>query len=135
VDVTEIGGPFHEAGGGAVSNAGEVAAVLRAQLGGGRLPEPHRKELLRAVESDWDESGRYGLGIGEMTALMGPQRSPCGPAWGHIGFSVGYTALALSSEDGERQVVLCANGSRSSESTFAAFWDAAGRLAWDLYCA
>jgi hypothetical protein len=69
-----------------------------------------------------------------MTAVMDRQRSPCGPAWGHIGFSVGYTAMALSSEDGKRQVVICANGSPSTAATSDAFWDAAGRLAWHLYC-
>jgi hypothetical protein len=90
--------------------------------------------MLRAVDSDWEETDRYGLGIGEMTALMGRERSPCGAAWGHIGFSVGYTAMAMSSEDGERQVVICANGSPSTPSAEEEFWDAAGRLAWDLYC-
>ena len=89
--------------------------------------------MLRAVESDWQETDRYGLGIGQMTALMGRQRSACGAAWGHIGFSVGYTTIALSSEDGERQVVICANG-LSTVSTSDAFWDAAGQLAWRLYC-
>lgn len=133
VDVTEIDVPFHQAGGGVVSTAGEVATMLRAQLGRELLPDALRGEMLRAVESDWAETDRYGLGIGEITTLMGRQRSPCGAAWGHIGFSVGYTALALSSEDGRRQVVVCENGSPST-STFDAFWDAAGRLAWQMYC-
>ena len=135
VDVTELDVPFHGAGGGVVSTAGEIATALRALLGGEFLPDRLRQEMLRAVESDWDETDRYGLGIGEITALMGRQRSPCGAAWGHIGFSVGYTALALSSEDGERQVVICANGSLTTEVSSEAFWDAAGRLAWHLYCA
>jgi D-alanyl-D-alanine carboxypeptidase len=134
VDVTEIDVPFHRAGGGVVSTAGEIAKMLRAQLGGEVLPDRLRTELLRAVDSDWEESDRYGLGIGEITSLMGRQRSPCGAAWGHLGFSVGYTAVALSSEDGERQVVICANGSPSTVPTSEAFWDAAGRLAWHLYC-
>jgi D-alanyl-D-alanine carboxypeptidase len=134
VDVTAIDVPFHQAGGGVVSTAGEIARMLRAQLRGELLPDRLRKEMLRAVESDWDESDRYGLGIGEITALMGRQRSPCGAAWGHLGFSVGYTTIALSSEDGERQVVICANGSPSTVATEEAFWDAAGRLAWHLYC-
>jgi hypothetical protein len=108
--------------------------MLRVQLRGEFLPDRLRTEMLHAVESDWQETDRYGLGIGEITALMGRQRSTCGPAWGHIGFSVGYTAMALSSEDGERQVVICANGSLSTASTSDAFWDAAGRLAWRLYC-
>ncbi len=134
VDVTEIDVPFHEAGGGVVSTPAEVARMLRAQLRGELLPDRLRIEMLSPVESDWQETDRYGLGIGEITALMGRQRSPCGPAWGHIGFSVGYTAMALSSDDGERQVVICANGSPSTVSTSEAFWDATGRLAWRLYC-
>jgi hypothetical protein len=40
----------------------------------------------------------------------------------------------LSSEDGERQVVLCANGGFASEEVEEAFFDAAGRLVWHLYC-
>lgn len=134
VDVTEIDVPFHGAGGGVVSTAGDIAALLRAQLRGELLPDALRAEMLRAVDSDWAETDRYGLGIGEITALMGRQRSPCGAAWGHLGFSVGYTAMALSSEDGQRQVVILANGSPSTPSTSEAFWDAAGRLAWQLYC-
>ncbi|HEY2218592.1 MAG TPA: hypothetical protein VGH35_04590, partial [Gaiellaceae bacterium] len=134
VDVTELDLPFYRAGGGIVSTAGETAAILRALLGGGFLPDGLRSEMLDAVESDWEETDRYGLGIGEITALMGRQRSPCGPAWGHLGFSVGYVAIALSSEDGERQVVICANGNLVEPAGTEAFFDAAGRLAWDLYC-
>jgi D-alanyl-D-alanine carboxypeptidase len=135
VDVTEIDVPFYRAGGGVVSTAGEVAAMLRAVLGGDFLPDRLRAEMLDAVDSDWDETDRYGLGIGEITALMGKKRSTCGPAWGHLGFSLGYVAVALSSEDGERQVVICANGNLVEPAGIEAFWDAAGRLAWDLYCA
>jgi Beta-lactamase len=121
VDVTEIDVPFHGAGGGVVSTPAEIARMLRAQLRGELLPDRLRTEMLHVVESDWQETDRYGLGIGEITALMGRERSACGPAWGHIGFSVGYTAMALSSEDGERQVVMCANGSLSTASTSDAF--------------
>ena len=135
VDLTEIDVPFHGAGGGIVSTAGEIAALLRAVLGGDLLPARLREEMLDAVQSDWDETDRYGLGIGEITALMGRQHSECGAAWGHLGFSLGYTAAALSSEDGARQVVLLANGSAATQESSDAFWDAAGRLAWDLYCA
>lgn len=134
VDVTELDVPFHQAGGGVVSTASEIVRMLRAQLGGELLPDHLRKEMLQAVDSDWEETDRYGLGIGEITALMGRERSPCGAAWGHLGFSVGYTAIALSSEDGQRQVVMCANGVLSTVSASEAFWDAAGRLAWHLYC-
>jgi hypothetical protein len=30
--------------------------------------------------------------------------------------------------------VLCANGNLVDPGEIEAFWDAAGRLAWDLYC-
>jgi D-alanyl-D-alanine carboxypeptidase len=133
VDVTRIDVPFHRAGGGIVSTAGDVATMLRAHLRGELFPDHLRLEMLDAVESDWDETDRYGLGIGEITSLMGRQRSSCGAAWGHLGFSLGYTAVALSSEDGERQVVICTNG-HPPEAATEAFLDATGRLAWDLYC-
>jgi D-alanyl-D-alanine carboxypeptidase len=133
VDVTEIDVPFHRAGGGIVSTAGEVAATLRAELRGELLSDDLRREMLDAVESDWEETDRYGLGIGEITSVMGRQRSACGAAWGHLGFSLGYVTIALSSEDGERQVVICANG-HPDEAATEAFLDASGRLAWDLYC-
>jgi D-alanyl-D-alanine carboxypeptidase len=134
VDVTEIDVPFHGAGGGIVSTAGEVAALLRAVLGGELLSEELRTEMLDAVPSDWAETDRYGLGIGEITALMGRTQSPCGAAWGHLGFSLGYIAIALSSENGERQVVICANGHPASEAAEESFFAAAGELAWHLYC-
>jgi D-alanyl-D-alanine carboxypeptidase len=135
VDVTELDVPFHRAGGGIVSTPGEVAALLRSLLGGGFLTDDLlRTEMLNAVESDWEETDRYGLGIGEITSVMGGPRSSCGAAWGHLGFSAGYVAVALSSEDGARQVVICTNG-HPAEADTAAFLDAAGRLAWDLYCA
>jgi D-alanyl-D-alanine carboxypeptidase len=133
LDVTEIDVPFHRAGGGIVSTAGEVATLLRAQLRGDFLPDELRREMLDAVDSDWAETDRYGLGIGEISALMGRQRSTCGPAWGHVGFSVGYLAVAVSSRDGERQVVLCANGHPTTLAA-EALWDGAGKLLWDLYC-
>ena len=134
VDVTELDLPFYWAGGGVVSTPGEVAQLLRALLGGDLIPDRLRREMLTAVDSDWPETDRYGLGIGEITAIWRRERSPCGPAWGHFGFSLGYTAIALSSEDGERQVVLCANGAFGSEESELEFFDAAGRLMWSLYC-
>jgi D-alanyl-D-alanine carboxypeptidase len=133
VDVTEIDVPFHRAGGGVVSTTAEVAEMLRALLAGELLPDSLRAEMLDAVESDWEETDRYGLGIGEITSVLGREGSPCGAAWGHLGFSLGYIAIALSSEHGERQAVICANG-HPREDDEQAFVDAAGRLAWHLYC-
>jgi D-alanyl-D-alanine carboxypeptidase len=135
VDVTELDlAPFTWAGGGVVSTAGETAKMLQALLGEELLPDRLRTEMLRAVDSEWNETDRYGLGIGEITAVFGRQRSLCGAAWGHLGFSVGYMAIALSSKDGERQTVLFANGGFASQEAEDAFFDAAGRLVWHLYC-
>jgi D-alanyl-D-alanine carboxypeptidase len=133
-DVTGLDLPFYRAGGGIVSTPRETATLLRALLGGDLISAGLRAEMLDAVPSDWAETDRYGLGIGEITSLMGGEQSPCRPAWGHLGFSVGYVAVALASEGGERQVVLCANGQPVTEKTEAAFFEAAGRLVWHLYC-
>jgi D-alanyl-D-alanine carboxypeptidase len=134
VDVTQLDLPFYWAGGGIVSTAGDVATMLAVLLGGELLPDELRVEMLQAVESDWAETDRYGLGIGEMSTVMRRERSQCGPAWGHIGFSAGYTAIAVASEDGSRQVVVMANGQATSEDVWDASWDAIGQLLWDLYC-
>jgi D-alanyl-D-alanine carboxypeptidase len=134
VDVTALDLPFYRAGGGVVSTPAEVALLMRALLGGEFLPTELRAQMLDAVESDWPETDRYGLGIGEITSLMRGERSPCGSAWGHLGFSLGYVAVALSSEDGERQVVLCTNGQPITEETESAFFEFAGRLMWNLLC-
>jgi len=99
---------------------------------GGDLLAPHlRAELLDAVVSDWEESDRYGLGIEEVSSVMGLERSPCGPAWGHFGFGFGYTTIALASEDGSRRVVICMNSLVASEEA----WELLGRLVWSSYCA
>jgi D-alanyl-D-alanine carboxypeptidase len=130
VDVTDLDLPFNGAGGGIVSTAPDVARFLQALLSGELLPARLGTEMLSTVVSDWDESDRYGLGIAEITSLMGQAESPCGPAWGHLGFSAGYTAIALASEGGDRQVVILTNGLVETEET----WQALGRLAWASYC-
>jgi D-alanyl-D-alanine carboxypeptidase len=130
VDVTELDLPFYGAGGGVISSAGDVARLLRALLGGDLVPRSLRHEMRQSVPSDWEETDRYGLGIGEISAVMGHERSPCGGAWGHIGFSAGYTTIALSSGDGRRQVVVCANGHVMSDEG----WHPVGRAVWRAYC-
>lgn len=130
VDVTELDLPFNWAGGGIVSTAGELARFLEALLGGELLPPQLRTEMLTTVPSDWSESDSYGLGIELMTSLMGRVPSPCGAAWGHLGFSVGYTMIALASEAGDRQVVVATNGIVMSDES----WEALGRLTWACFC-
>lgn len=130
VDVTDLDVPFYWAGGGIVSTAPDVARFLQALLSGELLPARLGAEMLSTVASDWDESDRYGLGIAKITSLMGQAESPCGPAWGHLGFCAGYTAIALASEGGNRQVVILANSLIQTEEA----WHELGRLTWASYC-
>jgi D-alanyl-D-alanine carboxypeptidase len=128
VDVTDVD-PFGWGGGGMVSTARDVARFLRAVLAGELLSPAMRAELLTTVASDWDESDRYGLGIEQVTSI-GEAESPCGVAWGHFGFAVGHSTVALSSEDGERQVVVMFN----THPMTMELWSAVGRLTWAGYC-
>lgn len=128
VDVTDVE-PFGWGGGGMVSSARDVTRFLRALLGGELLSPAMRTELLTTVASDWDESDRYGLGIEEVTSI-GEAESPCGAAWGHFGFAVGHSTVALSSEDGARQVVVMFN----THLLTMELWSAVGRLTWACFC-
>ena len=113
-----------------VSTARDVARFLEALLGGELLTPEIRAALLTTVPSEWEESDGYGLGIEEVSSLMGQSPSPCGSAWGHLGFAMGHTTIALSSEPGDRQVVVCANSLVMSDEV----WAALGRLVWACYC-
>ena len=113
-----------------VSTARDLARFLRALLGGELLPPALRAELLSTVVSDWEESDGYGLGIEEVTSIQGKADSPCGSAWGHLGFSTGYTTIALARRNGDRQVVICLNAYVMSDET----WVALGQLAWACLC-
>jgi D-alanyl-D-alanine carboxypeptidase len=129
IDVTDVD-IFSWGGGGMVSTARDVACFLRALLGGELLPPAMRAELLTTVVSDWEESSGYGLGIEEVTSLMGQVESPCGSAWGHLGFAPGYTTIALARKEGDRQVVILLNTVFMSEEP----WRALADLTWACYC-
>lgn len=129
VDVTKLDLPFNWAGGGIVSTGRDIARFLEALLGGELLPDELRAEMLSAVPADWDESDSYGLGIGEVTSIMGAAASPCGSAWGHLGMGA-HTTVALASERGDRQVVVMVNGPPMSVEA----WAAIGELVWSCYC-
>ena len=129
VDVTDVV-PGVFAGGGMVSTAADVARFLRGLLGGELLPPELRAELLQTVASDWDESDAYGLGIEDISTI-GAEASPCGRAWGHLGFMLGHTTIALSSESGDRQGVMLATTHPLTEET----QNAMARLAWACFCA
>ncbi len=129
VDVTDIQ-PFGWGGGEMVSTGRDVARFLQALLGGELLPPSLLTEMLTTVVSDWEESEGYGLGIEEVSSVMGMADSPCGSAWGHLGFAIGYTTVALASKTGDRQVVILANTLLMSDET----WEALGDLTWACYC-
>ena len=129
VDVSEVE-PFGWGGGGMVSSARDIARFLPALLGGELLAPRMYAEMFSTVLSDWDESDGYGLGIEEVTSLWGIEQSTCGSAWGHFGFSLGYTTIALGSRNGDRHVVVMFNTHPLSEET----WPVLGRLTWAAYC-
>ena len=129
VDMTELDLPFNWAGGGIVSSGRDLTRFLKALLGGELLSGDLRAEMLRTVPSDWDESDGYGLGICEVTSLMGKASSPCGAAWGHLGMGAHMT-VALASERGDRQVVVMVNGPPVSDES----WEALGAVVWGCYC-
>jgi len=129
VDVSEVE-PFGWGGGGMVSSARDRARFLPALLGGELLAPRMYAEMFKTVPSDWEESDGYGLGIEEVTSLWGIEQSTCGAAWGHFGFSLGYTTIALASKTGDRHVVVMFNTHPLSEES----WAVLGRLTWACYC-
>ena len=113
-----------------VSTPADVARFLEALLDGTLLRPELRRELLAAVPADWDESEAYGLGIARISSFYGTRASPCGHAWGHLGLAPGYTTIALSREDGTRQVVLAANIGLVAEEA----WHPLADAAWAAFC-
>jgi D-alanyl-D-alanine carboxypeptidase len=131
VDTTDLDTPFSWAGGGMISTAGDVSRFLQALLGGEVLPERLLTEMLTTVPSPWPETDAYGLGIAEISSLQQESDSPCGSAWGHLGFSVsGHMTIALASVSGDRRVVLMTNTLPRSTD----LWELLGRVVWPAYC-
>lgn len=100
VDVSVLSPSFGWAAGAIVSTADDVASFYRALLRGRLL----RADLMRAMETTVDARSlgggiRYGLGLGVLP-------TSCGRAWGHTGGTPGYGTTALSSKDGNRQIVV-----------------------------
>jgi D-alanyl-D-alanine carboxypeptidase len=116
-----------------VSTAGDLARFYRALLGG-RLLSP---DLLRLMSTTvpaplLGPGHAYGLGLQQLP-------EPCGAARGHTGASPGYSADAISSKRGSRQVVVLVNatGPLSAAGFFGPPKRAAraiGRLIADAYC-
>ncbi|MDQ1735398.1 MAG: D-alanyl-D-alanine carboxypeptidase [Pseudonocardiales bacterium] len=101
------------AAGAAVSNAADVARFLQALLGGRLLAPAQLHEMRTTVSRGATDPGEgYGLGLMRSRTFGFPDQVPptsCGFAWGHTGDVAGYMALAFSSGDGSRQVVIAIN--------------------------
>jgi D-alanyl-D-alanine carboxypeptidase len=117
------------AAGGLISTADDVALFLEALLAGRVVGESSLREMLTTVPSDWAESQGYGLGIEQIESLMGFDVSPCGNAWGHIGFGH-VTTVALTTPDATRQVVFVGNAMLTSDAA----WSALNGAAWSVLC-
>jgi D-alanyl-D-alanine carboxypeptidase len=102
LDVTRFSPSWAWAAGGIVSDAGDVARFYRALLKGRVLTEQSLAEMKAVVDVGYDAG--YGLGLVQVD-------TPCGPAWGHDGSFPGFVSIALSSEDGRRQVAAMRNAS------------------------
>jgi D-alanyl-D-alanine carboxypeptidase len=102
-DITGLS-PYPWAAGAVVANAADVASFYRALLSGRLLNAGSLRALKTTVaeEKGADLDARYGLGIERLV-------TPCGIAWGHSGNTPGYDVWALSSTNGDKQVVLSIN--------------------------
>ena len=102
-DITGLS-PYPWAAGALVANAADVASFYRALLSG-RLLNPGSLRALKTTVAEGkgaEMDARYGLGIERLV-------TPCGIAWGHSGNMPGYNVYALSSTNGDKQVVLSIN--------------------------
>jgi D-alanyl-D-alanine carboxypeptidase len=111
--VTSLGGL-----GGLRAPAREVARFFGALFRGQVVSRRSLQDMLTTVPSDWPESESYGLGIERVNSLFG--LSPPGEgAWGHIGLGREVTVVALTTADGERQLVLSATAMLTDEASWA----------------
>jgi D-alanyl-D-alanine carboxypeptidase len=101
VDVTVVSPTAAwSAGGSLVSTAEDIANFYEALMDGRLLTPDLLSSMLTTVTAG--EGLNYGLGIAEVQVS-------CGSAWGHQGEFPGYLNFALSSKDGNRQVVVLVN--------------------------
>jgi D-alanyl-D-alanine carboxypeptidase len=104
-DITGLS-PYAWAAGAIVANGSDVASFYRALLSGRLLPSGSLRAMTTTVsEGDFPSDirgSRNGLGLERYP-------TPCGIAWGHGGNFPGYLEYAVSSRNGQRQVVLAIN--------------------------
>ncbi|MFI1915927.1 serine hydrolase domain-containing protein [Nocardia sp. NPDC020380] len=90
----------HGAAGALVSSLDDLAKFERALIRGDLLPARQQQALKTTVPIK-DRVG-YGLGILRVDTASGP-------VWQHTGTTLGYFTFFLTSEDGEKQIIMAAN--------------------------
>jgi D-alanyl-D-alanine carboxypeptidase len=100
LDFTGLSPSWAWATGNMVSTVDDVARFHRALLRGRLLPPG----LLRAMQTTVATGSGFRYGLGLVSIEL-----PCGTFWGHEGGLPGYENWALSSSDGEDQVVMMVN--------------------------
>ena len=100
LDFTGLSPSWAWATGNMVSTVDDVAHFHRALLRGRLLPPG----LLRAMQTTVATGSGFRYGLGLVSIEL-----PCGTFWGHEGGLPGYENWALSSSDGEDQVVMMVN--------------------------
>jgi D-alanyl-D-alanine carboxypeptidase len=118
---------FAWAAGGIESTPQEVCRFLGALL---RDELVDTTELRRTVEvADNVEFDRYGAGIAVMSSILRLADSPCGAAWGHLGFGLNESAAALAAPDGSRCLAVCTRGALDKSG-----WRALAEGARPIFC-
>ena len=118
---------FGWAAGGIESTPREVCRFLGALL---RDEFVDTTELRRTVEvTDNVEFDRYGAGIAVMSSILRFADSPCGAAWGHLGFGANTSVAALAAPDGSRCLAVCTGGALDESG-----WRVLAEGAWPIFC-
>jgi D-alanyl-D-alanine carboxypeptidase len=118
---------FAWAAGGMESTPREICRFICALLRGEVVDT---RDLRRTVEvADNVEFDRYGAGIAVMSSILRFADSPCGPAWGHLGFGLNESAAALAAPDGGRCLAVCTRGAFDESG-----WRVLADGAWPIFC-
>lgn len=107
-DVTRFSPSYDWTAGAMISTVDDLARFHRALFTGALLRPAQQRELQTTVR--FPDAPDYGLGVQRMEVPCGtePDAEPV-TAWETDGAGPGYTSIALTTADGERQLVLAAN--------------------------
>lgn len=107
-DVTRFSPSYDWTAGAMISTVDDLARFHRALFAGGLLRPAQQRELLTTVEVEGAPA--YGLGVqrGEVECGTGPDAERV-PVWTTDGTGPGFMSMALTTVDGERQLVFAVN--------------------------